>query len=713
MLEDPNRYNSYHIDSKNTGSGKVLHYSWDIAERLNQLLALSLKNISLQKLLEEALDLILSIPWLVFKSKGSIFLLENDHLVMKAQRGLEEPLQEECRQLPMGRCLCGEAASTGRIQFASTLDRRHEIYYPEMEPHGHYCLPIRTPEKIYGVLNLYLHEGHRRDEKEEEFLIAFTDALAGIIVRRQAEEALQQSEKNLMEIFNNSRDAVYLHDLDGTIIEVNPAACERLGYSREELIGRFITDFISSEDALYFSERSKKLQEAGQAIFEFNAVTRTENIIPVEVNAALIEYEGKMAVLSAARDITERKEVEKTLNEMNEVLEKRVRERTSELTRVNRELQAEIEQRVRTEDSLRKRIAELEALRKVSFVLRTAGTLNEMLNLLLNETLKTFNTDVGAIWVAHSSEERLRFFSARGWVSRLDEAEFKPDQKEGIIRRVYQTGEHHISREVAVDPLFKLTGNVEIPRGWGGIFMPLFIGDKTVGILFVAVPLPREISSEETKLLNSLAEMAGTAIHRFNLYEDLQQANQELVQAYDATIESLACSLEIRDYETEGHCRRVAEWTVQLARAMGIPEERLIHVYRGALLHDIGKMGISDHILLKPGPLTEEEWGEIYQHPQYAHDLLSRVEYLQPAINIPYCHHEKFDGSGYPRGLKGEEIPLEARIFAVLDVYDALTSDRPYRKAWSKESALKYIQEESGSHFDIQVVEVFLQKGGF
>jgi len=689
----------------------ALQRSKDIAERLNQLLALSLKDITLQELLEEALDLILSIPWLVFKSKGSIFLLENDHLAMKAQRGLEEPLQKECRRLPLGRCLCGRAGYTGKVQFASTLDHSHDISCADMEPHGHYCIPIRSPEEIYGVLNLYLHDGHRYDEKEEEFLVAFADALAGIIARRQTEEALQRSEKNLMEIFNNSRDAVYLHDLDGTIIEVNPAACERLGYSREELLGRSITDFISSEHVSLFPEWSKKLQEAGQAIFEFDAVNRTENVIPVEVNAAVIEYEGEKVVLSTARDITERKRAEKTLNDVNELLEKRVRERTSELTRVNRELQAEIDQRICTEEALQKRIAELEALRKVSTVLRTSGTLNEMLDLLLSETLVTFDTNVGAIWLANSPDDSLYYFTAQGWVSSLDEADFKPDQKEGIVRQIFLTGKPYISREVAVDPLLKLKGKVEIPRGWGGIFMPLFIGDITVGILFVSVPLPRVIKHEEKNLLNSLAEMAGTAIHRVNLYEELQHANLELQQAYDETIESLACSLEIRDYETEGHCRRVAEWTVQLARAMGIPEEKHIHVYRGALLHDIGKMGISDHILLKPGPLTEEEWEKIYQHSQYAYDLLSRVKYLQPALNIPYCHHEKFDGSGYPRGLKGEEIPLEARIFTVLDVYDALTSDRPYRKAWSKESALKYIREESGSHFDPQVVKVFLEKG--
>ena len=143
---------------------------------------------------------------------------------------------------------------------------------------------------------------------------------------------------------------------------------------------------------------------------------------------------------------------------------------------------------------------------------------------------------------------------------------------------------------------------------------------------------------------------------------------------------------------------------------MGIPEEKIIHIYRGTLLHDIGKIAISDHVLLKSGKLTGEELEMIRRHPQYAFDLLSPVEYLRPALTIPYCHHERFDGSGYPRGLKKGEIPLEARLFAVVDVFDALTSDRPYRKRWSRKKALAYIQKQSGRHFDPQVVELFLEE---
>jgi putative two-component system response regulator len=189
----------------------------------------------------------------------------------------------------------------------------------------------------------------------------------------------------------------------------------------------------------------------------------------------------------------------------------------------------------------------------------------------------------------------------------------------------------------------------------------------------------------------------------------LQDANTQLLAAYEATIEGWTLALDLRDKETEGHSRRVAEQTVILARAYGMSEDEIVHVRRGALLHDMGKIGVPDSILHKPGALTDEEWVLMRMHPQFAYKMFNAVEYLYPALDIPYCHHEKWDGSGYPRGLKNEEIPIAARLFAVVDVWDALTSDRPYRSAWTNDAALNYIREQSGQHFDPQAVDLFLK----
>jgi putative nucleotidyltransferase with HDIG domain len=207
----------------------------------------------------------------------------------------------------------------------------------------------------------------------------------------------------------------------------------------------------------------------------------------------------------------------------------------------------------------------------------------------------------------------------------------------------------------------------------------------------------------------SLVTLFFMAVSSYLVSNILNQAISNTVCAYDETIQGWAKALEMRDSETMGHSQRIVELTLTLARKLGIQDIDLFHIRRGALLHDIGKMGIPDAILNKPGQLTEEEWVTMRKHPVYARDYLSEVSYLAPALEIPYFHHEKWDGTGYPQGLKGEAIPLAARIFAVVDVWDALTSQRPYREAWPRANALTYIQEQAGKHFDPRIVCVFTE----
>ncbi len=198
--------------------------------------------------------------------------------------------------------------------------------------------------------------------------------------------------------------------------------------------------------------------------------------------------------------------------------------------------------------------------------------------------------------------------------------------------------------------------------------------------------------------------------HAFNqMVNNLQLSRSALLHAYNSTLEGWSKALELRDKETEGHTLRVTKMTVELARVLGIGGEELVHVQRGALLHDIGKMGIPDHILLKPGKLTDEEWAIMRMHPAYAFELLWPIEYLRPALDIPYYHHEKWNGTGYPKKLKGEEIPIAARIFAIVDVWDALVSERPYKRAMAPQEALAEIKSQSGIHFDPKIVDVFLE----
>ncbi len=202
-----------------------------------------------------------------------------------------------------------------------------------------------------------------------------------------------------------------------------------------------------------------------------------------------------------------------------------------------------------------------------------------------------------------------------------------------------------------------------------------------------------------------------TRLNRYRKLQDdrtnIEQAHSQLLSAYDATIEGWSRAMDLRDKETEGHTQRVTQLSEKLAKIAGIRQDELIQIRRGSLLHDIGKLGVPDSILLTPNKLTDGEWEVMRKHPQYAYEMIQPIEYLRPALDIPYCHHEKWDGTGYPRGLKGEEIPLSARIFAIVDVWDALTSDRPYRAAWDKQKTLQYINEQSGKHFDPHIVELF------
>jgi HD-GYP domain-containing protein (c-di-GMP phosphodiesterase class II) len=194
-----------------------------------------------------------------------------------------------------------------------------------------------------------------------------------------------------------------------------------------------------------------------------------------------------------------------------------------------------------------------------------------------------------------------------------------------------------------------------------------------------------------------------------SLSQSLQRSLVELTVAYDATVEAFARALEMRECEPLGHTRQVTEITVSLSRVMGISIPEQLHIRRGALLHDIGKMGVPESVLNKKGELTQEEWTIIRLHPQFAYDLLFPIVVLHPAIDIPYCHHERWDGGGYPQGLRGDKIPLSARIFAVVDVWDALISNRPHREAWSEAKTFAYLKEQSGKHFDPAVVEAFLK----
>jgi GAF domain-containing protein len=262
-----------------------------------------------------------------------------------------------------------------------------------------------------------------------------------------------------------------------------------------------------------------------------------------------------------------------------------------------------------------------------------------------------------------------------------------------------------LSKIVLVDNDGKDQGTV--PQS--ALCVPMLSKGDVLGVIQMQSPVLNQFSEEDAEMLSIVANTAAVAIQNATLVENLKNSRIAIQEAYDATLEGLSRALEMRDLETEGHTRRVAELTLNFGRRLNLDERQLVDLWRGAFLHDIGKIGVPDAILRKPGTLNKEEWEEMRKHAEYGYRILADVPFLQNSLVVPRYHHEKWDGTGYPFGLKGEEIPLSARIFAIVDVWDALLSDRPYRKAWSREDTLAYIRDAAGTHFEPRLVPKFLQ----
>ncbi len=356
-------------------------------------------------------------------------------------------------------------------------------------------------------------------------------------------------------------------------------------------------------------------------------------------------------------------------------------------------------------ESTVRQVHHLTTLREIDSAIASSFDLKVTLNILLDYMLKEMGVDGAVIFEYQQYQNTLTFVAGRGFdntaLGYLAAALRDPLSADAFMNRndVY-------IEDLSVDSAKKHLVVGDYVSYYG---VPLVSKGQGKGVLEAFFKHSFVPTADWVDFVRTLAGQATIALDNSNLFDNLQRSKQELEMAYDTTLEGWGKALELRDKETQGHTRRVTDLTLMLARQMNIGNEDLIHIYRGALLHDIGKMGVPDHILRKAGKLDDDEWLEMHKHPRDAYDLLLPIAYLRPALDIPYCHHEYWDGSGYPRGLKAEEIPLAARIFAVVDVWDALLSDRPYRDAWSKEKVSEHIKQESGTHFDPQVVTIFLK----
>ena len=369
----------------------------------------------------------------------------------------------------------------------------------------------------------------------------------------------------------------------------------------------------------------------------------------------------------------------------------------------------DITDRKETEGRLKRQIERFEALRKIDIAITASVDQRVTFDILLDQVTTHLAVDAADVLIFNPASRLLEYFSGRGFrTSALQHTRLRLGESHAGTAALKRETIHIPDLAYSPGELNRAAHLSE--EGFVTYFcVPLIAKGMVKGILEIFHRSLLNPDPEWLDFLEALAGQAAITIDNAALFNELQRSNMELSMAYDATLEGWSRALAIREKQTEAHSQASVDLTLRLVQAMRVTSTDALHIRRGALLHDIGKMAIPDNILLKAGPLTQEEWEIMRQHPVHAYKLLSPIADLRPALDIPYCHHEKWDGSGYPRGLKGEQIPVTARIFAVADVFNALLEDRPYRPAWTKEQAFDYIREQSGKHFDPQVVQTFFQ----
>jgi HD-GYP domain-containing protein (c-di-GMP phosphodiesterase class II) len=424
-------------------------------------------------------------------------------------------------------------------------------------------------------------------------------------------------------------------------------------------------------------------------------------IFPLELLTSAVFLAGSIFVFLVMHltrvTVTRFRKSEEQISEINETLVAK-----------NSELEREIAARGKAEQEARTRLQHLHILHTIDLMITSNLDLKATMSIFLEQIVPHLHIDAAAVLLLNPHTQTLEYGAGIGFTSTAIE---KTNIRLGtgcagmaaLERRIIQIDDITLPEAGFIRPALAAD-----EKFCGYCAIPLIAKGQVKGVLEIFRAGKPVSNREHLEFLQALAVQAAIAIDNATLFNDLQKSNAELVLAYDSTIEGWAHALELRDRETEGHTQRVTELTVGIARIYGMSEKEIVHIRRGALLHDIGKMGVPDSILMKEGALTPEEEEIMHRHPVFAFDMLSPVAYLRPALDIPYCHHEKWDGTGYPRGLKGEQIPIAARIFALADTWDALVSDRRYRKAWPRQKVAAHIRSLSGSHFDPDLVDLFL-----
>ncbi len=492
--------------------------------------------------------------------------------------------------------------------------------------------------------------------------------------RLKAQTALEERQRFTDAVLENLPGAFYVIDEQGRYKDWNRAIRTTMGYTGEELAELGPADLVVEEDREELMAKMAAVFEGENSTAVVTMLAKDGRRVPYLVNGTLVSLDGRTYLAGVGLD-------------------------RSELDAAQRRVEA-------LNDQLAVRLQRQDALRQIERSILESD-LAVTLDAIVDQAAICLDVDAACLLHYEADSRTLSFGASRGFEGddpvlgeiRLDEGlaghaallrmQLQLDDPEDVARSFGPRG--------------------AVPDGFHScLAVPLIAKGAVQGVLQIFRRSSMPSDADWNEFLEVLAAQAAIAIENAELLEDLDRTNSELLTAYDTTIEGWAHALDLRDEETAGHSQRVTELALKLAERLGMRGDELLHLRRGALLHDIGKMGVPDEILLKPGKLTDEEWVIMKRHTTLAHELLAKVPFLAPALDIPYSHHERWDGTGYPQGLKETQIPLAARIFAVVDVYDALTSDRPYRAAWNHADALEHIRKGAGTHFDPEVVPAFL-----